>query len=350
MATEIKTNENIRFRDFKAINENEFNEELKEIIRGIHIGTSLQNVVDTYNYGLNSLVEKHAPVKEKVMKINKNAPWFDAEYKQLRAKKRKAEKQFRKSKANEDKEKYKQLRLECSKIAKMKKKEFYVNKINLSTNKLKTLFELTNQLLGKTEKVILPSEGTDTEIAESFRKHFEEKIYKIRKTIGTHKKDMDLGVPSTIGFNRLEKFPPTSIEELSQIIKEHKISTSPDDPFNGKLLCKNLDTLLPLWVDIVNLSLETGSMDCLKSAIVLPMLKDKNKKTDPENYKNYRPVSNLVFISKLIERCVARRLTCHIKTNDLESKYQFGYKQDHSTELLLLNMTDDILRAFEKKS
>ena len=84
---------------------------------------------------------------------------------------------------------------------------------------------------------------------------------------------------------------------------------------------------VPFWVEIMNLSLTTGSMDCLKSAVLIPLLKDLNSVVDIEHYRNFRPVSNPMFVSKLIERCVAIRLEKHMHENNLHSPNQFGYKK-----------------------
>ena len=93
------------------------------------------------------------------------------------------------------------------------------------------------------------------------------------------------------------------------------------------------------------MSLELGSMDCLKSAVILPLIKELGTLVDKENFKNYRPVSNLQFLSKLIERVVDIRLEQHMTINNLHCKHQFGYKKFHSTELLLLKIIDNLLIA-----
>ena len=59
-------------------------------------------------------------------------------------------------------------------------------------------------------------------------------------------------------------------------------------------------------------------------------------------FKNYRPVSSLNFISKIIERAVAKQLKEHVGQNDLVNKFQSAYKTGHSTETALLNITNDI--------
>eukprot|EP00794_Sanderia_malayensis_P003965 gene3965-4516_t len=79
------------------------------------------------------------------------------------------------------------------------------------------------------------------------------------------------------GQSQLVTLDPTTEEELLIIIKSKKIKCSPDDPWNSSLISENLHVLLPFWVELVNLSLATGSMESLKSAVVIPLLKQADK-------------------------------------------------------------------------
>ena len=80
----------------------------------------------------------------------------------------------------------------------------------------------------------------------------------------------------------------------------------------------------------MNLSLSIGSMDGLKCAAVLPLIKELSALVDTDKYKNYRPVSNLVFVSKLIERVVQRRLEQHMISNQLLNDKNYAYKKHHN--------------------
>ena len=106
---------------------------------------------------------------------------------------------------------------------------------------------------------------------------------------------------------------------------------------------ENLEVLLPYFVDIVNLSLDTGCMDGLKLAQIIPSIKDFD--LDPEELKNFRPISNLALLGKLIEKVVLIRLDEHISLNNLDIPFQSGYKKSHSTETLLIRVVNDILIA-----
>ena len=95
--------------------------------------------------------------------------------------------------------------------------------------------------------------------------------------------------------------------------------------------------------EIVNLSLSSGNIDGIKLAHLTPLIKGET--LDNELLKNYRPISNLPFVGKLIERIVKSRLDEHLSSNNLNIKEQSGYKKNHSTETVLITIVNDLLVA-----
>jgi hypothetical protein len=85
----------------------------------------------------------------------------------------------------------------------------------------------------------------------------------------------------------------------------------------------------------------------MKKALVTPLLKKPS--LDKADLKNYRPVSNLSFTSKLVEKAVAAQLSQHLTTNNLQEVMQSAYRPCHSVETALLRIHDDILRAMDSK-
>ena len=99
----------------------------------------------------------------------------------------------------------------------------------------------------------------------------------------------------------------------------------------------------PLPRVLVNLSLSTGSVDGTKSAYLTPLIKGSS--LDINNLKNYRPVSNLCFVGKIIEKVVLKRLNEHLNKNNLNIDHQSAYKNGFSTETLLIRVVNDLLKA-----
>ena len=81
----------------------------------------------------------------------------------------------------------------------------------------------------------------------------------------------------------------------------------------------------------------------MKEAMVLPLL--KKPQLDVDNLNNYKLVSNLPYISKVIEWVVASQLIAHLTANYLNETNQSAYRQYHSTEMALTCVLNDILLA-----
>ena len=247
-------------RNIKSIDIEKFKADvLNSLTTGSNF-TSFGDKISFYNDNLKSLLDSYAPLKTKSVKIVPHAPWFDLEYRELRKRRRKAERKY----------------------------------------------------------FPPPSDG-DKSKSKTFT-----------------------GIPLSV-------FRPATLEEIEGIVGKFGLKSSPEDPLPASLLVQLKDILIPVWLELVNLSLEQGSIECLKSAVVLPLLKGLDSLLDTEIFKNYRPVSNLQLIGKIIESIIGTRLDEHMDINQLHCNNQYGYKKNHSTELLLLKIANDLLLSCDRK-
>ena len=105
------------------------------------------------------------------------------------------------------------------------------------------------------------------------------------------------------------------------------------------------DTLIGTITKIINVSLTMGQyLDEWKRVVVRPLIKGPNLDTE---YKNYHPISNLSFVSKLIEKAAQTQLMTHFTEHNLLPKHQNAYRKNFSTETAILNICDNIWTSME---
>ena len=195
----------------------------------------------------------------------------------------------------------------------------------------------------------MPSSVSDAVLADSFSRYFSNKILNIRSifpvsTSSTMSQTNHF--PVCAQELNISQFASATVFEVKKLIRSSPSKSCELDPIPTDLLKKCIDVAAPLITTIVNKSFEQGSFpDSLKTAYIRPLIKKPG--LDVETLSNYRPVSNLKFIGKTIERIVASRLNTVISDSGLADKFQSAYRCKHSTESALLRMQNGILCAMD---
>ena len=146
--------------------------------------------------------------------------------------------------------------------------------------------------------------------------------------------------------SELQAFTGTSTNELCRLIANAPNKQCELDPVPTWLLKECATDLAPLLMDILNKSLWSGEVsNALKKSTVTPIL--KKPKLDTDDLANYHPVSNLPFISKLLEKVVVKRLSAYLDDNNLLPRHQSAYRRFHSKETALLRALFDLTSAME---
>ena len=97
---------------------------------------------------------------------------------------------------------------------------------------------------------------------------------------------------------------------------------------------------------LINLSLQEGVFaESWKMAIICPLIKKLGLELV---YSNYRPVSNLPFLSKVVEKCMLKQFNIHCD-NNLLPDYQSAYRQNYSTKTSIIKLCNDVLWAMENQ-
>ena len=140
---------------------------------------------------------------------------------------------------------------------------------------------------------------------------------------------------------------PATLAEIYKLISASESKQCPLDSIPTFLLKLCFNELGQIITNLVNLSLSEGIFpSSFKQALVQPLLKKPSLSTDDLN--NFRPISNLIFISKILEKVVASRIQSHLSSNSLSSSFQSAYRIFHSTETTLLKIHNDLILAMDR--
>ena len=192
-------------------------------------------------------------------------------------------------------------------------------------------------------RAVYPPVDDISNLANQLGTFFIQKI----EAVGSNLNNMVQGLPALPDDYAQVSPPPLSKFSLITEEKVHKLINSSTnksctlDPMPTSLVIDCIYVLLPIITKMINLSLGSGLFtDDWKCALVLPLLK---KPRLDLLFKNYRPVSNLQYVSKLTERMVFEQIHTHMMTHSLYPEFQSAYRKNHSTETALVRVTNDIL-------
>ena len=304
---------------------------------------------------INECVKKHS--QEKVVNISTkkviHEPWMT---KGLLKSSNKLDRLHMKSLRgnSEAKEKYKNYRNIFNYLKRSAKQSYYNGIINDFKSDTSKLWHTLNKIIGKTNnKKDLPGSfvisgelcNDAKKISDGFCEYFtsvgEMFSRKIPNSQHSHEHYLRQNYSKSIFFE-----PTTKEEILSIINKQIKPKKScGHDGINGWLIKKIGDSLsLPLSIAI-NKSIESGNVpESQKLAKVIPIYKSK----DTQQFGNYRPISLLPVLSKILEKAIYKRLYNFLTQENILFTSQYGFRQGHSTIQATTELLYNILHGFEE--
>lgn len=346
-AREQKT---ISFRNFRNVSTVDLVNDITEskTLQSLHGSTD--ELVQRYNDGLRELLDKHAPLRTKLIIVRPNTPWYDDNLRDAKRKRRKAERIMRRTNLTVHREIYQDTCVTYNKMLLQSRKDYYSSKIEECSNDQRQLFKLTNILMGSKREAVLPIADNDKNLADQFSDYFTRKVASIRDKLNEGRDENDiLRADSKFEGDPLVTLAPVTSDEVEKIISCAASKSCELDPIPTTLLKSCLGCLLPIISAIVNTSLSKAEVPSnFKQAVVRPLLKKPG--LDQDTFKNYRPVSNLPFLSKVLEKVVAKQLEGHLDRNKLHDDMQSAYRARHSTETALLRVHQDIAAALDNNS
>ena len=302
---------------------------------------SAAELFDVYDAELRRIADTHAPASKIARRPRRLSPWFDGDCRCARRETQRLERYYRQTTSDQDRTVWVQQMRAMHLLYREKERSYWTTLTTQHAGNSKKLWESLSSILRRDKQSSSPAESLS---AETLSRFFVEKIEKIRAAT-------DGSDPPTFkSYNgkRLVCFKEYSCDEIRQFLLKAPQKTCPLDPVPTDILLESVDIILPFITAMCNASLREGFMPASqKAAIITPIVKKPG--LDPEEGKSYRPISNLTFMSKLIERIVAEEIKVHLTESNLMPSVQSAYRKGHSTETAVLKVLSDILDAVDSQ-
>ena len=307
------------------------------------------NALDFFLQIFETVLNKHAPQKVKRVKHVLQPNWFNEEIAEA-CKKRDY---FHKK---QDMGNFRVWRNNVKTLIVNSKRQYYAKNINSNKRNPKQLWKNLHDLTNKSKKYSTPSinkqdgepvldpEETANSFNDFFISVFEQYVTDELSTncISDNLKTfIQTKLSSEVKFD----IPPISVTYVkNQLASLDPTKATGLDGLSAKFLRISSSVIAAPLTKILNLSISTGIFpDSFKKAKVTPCF----KKGDKSDKSNYRPISVLSLLSKIIEKHVAEYLKSYLESHDLLYERQSGFRSKHSCETALTAIVDDWISAID---
>ena len=299
-----------------------------------------------------AVLDELAPIRTKMKrKTNRVNSWLTDDASNAKKQRRRLERTWRKTRRDSDRILYRQSCRHANRLIVQSRQDHFKDRLN-SANDLKSRWSTVKELLhSKKDAPCIPNDSSGEHFSAVIARYFINKINDLRdvitsKLLGAAANPLEFDRLHT-GANLLD-LEPVTLPEVEKLLSSMPAKTSPIDVVPTTLLKKCMDIFAPVIVRLANISFAEGKFPTsYTKAQVTPLLKKAG--LDANSPINYRPISNLSTISKVLERLFLARLRNHVSCSSSFNVFQSAYRRFHSTETALLKILDEVYNSIDDR-
>lgn len=335
------------FRNWKRLDLATFRERLAQSSTSLNPANTADQFAAQFEADVTGILDELAPLCTSTRRLAKSdSSWLTPEAVAAKQNRRRLERRWKSFNQEADRVKYRIACREANRKIKDARQQHCTQAIKKASRDPRTLWRTVNGLLHPRK-----SSKSHRGLCDSFSTFFTDKITRVKSTVMSMKAQYGLDAPNELSqavgpsLTDLDSVTPS---EVLKILSRLPNKTSPLDYVHTSVLKSCSDVFAPLISHLANLSFSEGRFpESFKMAQVTPLLKKVG--LDESDPANYRPISNLNTIGKVLERLFLARLQPHIATSKLFNPMQSAYRKLHSTETALLKIMDDLYRIVDNK-
>ena len=346
------TPKTITYRDLNHTSDEDVKLLIQNKMNSIHISDNVDKPFEDLCIALKQISEEAYPLKSITLKNKSTSkPWISQYTTTLIKQRHNLYKKYIKWPITYGHE-YRTLRNTVNYRIRDEKEKYFRNKLENAVGNSKKIWKVVGQILNnktnrshyinklKVDNIVI--ENGD-EISNEFNKFFTS----IGKNITSTLPQSDRSPADYLegDFPSINKFKHTNINEVKEIIKNIKTNSIGIDGIHPKIIKVGAEELAPTLTMLINNCFDKGLFpDVLKVAKVIPIFKN-GEECDPANY---RPISILPILSKIVERLIYNRMLEHLNINSIITDKQFGFIKGLSTESAIIKMLNNLISDLDK--